>query len=241
MRLILLLAATIIAASLSYAAPCLPAPLSTYTAAGFTCEVGTAEFSEFSFFLQNGGAGDLLGEDDITVSPLSEPGAVGFRFSGEFQATGGPNTPAPAGGLRTNEYRFFFEVAKPGSEFLSVISRLNDPLRIVYNPFKFGAIFAANYAANDGAVAIAHDDDPGLIATEALNSERSSISSDLLLHISAGASAEGTTSPVGYASLASGDFLFEYRDLPPEIPEPSSWLMGLSALGGLGVLRYLRR
>lgn len=241
MRLILLVAAIVFAAFSSIAAPCLPAPLSTYTAAGFTCEVDAAVFSDFSFFLQNDDAGDVLGEDDITVSPLTEAGAVGLRFSGAFQATGGPDEPSAAGGIQINEYRFFFEVTRAGSVLTSVISTLNDPQRVVYNPLKFGNIFASNNATNDGALSIADDDDPDLTDDDTLNSERLFVTADTLIHLAAGASAEGTVAPVGYASISSADFLFGYRELPPEVPEPGSWLMGLSAIACLAGYHRLRR
>jgi uncharacterized protein (TIGR03382 family) len=214
------------------------ASLTTYTAAGFSCEVNSAVFSDFSFFLQNSGGGGVLGQDDITVSPLIEPGIVGLRFAGEFQSTGGPNGPGPAQGIRINEYRFFFDVTRPGSVFTSVGSRLNDPVRIVQNPLKFGNIFASNLAANDGAQSFADDDDPDLTAFETLNTERLVVSVDNLIHLAAGASAEGTVAPVGFVSLASADYLYTYRATGPEVPEPGTWMLGVL---GFAVLVAARR
>lgn len=219
------------------AAPCALAPLATYTVSGYTCEVGTAVFSNVSFFLQNGGGGNVLDPDTINVSPLLEPGLVGLRFSGNFQSTGGPDGPGPAEGLRSNIYRFFFSLEKSGSVFTGLESRLNDPLRIVRNPLKFGDIFAANYAANDGALAIVHDDDPGLTISQALNSQRTTLPLDNLIQLTAGASAPGTTSPVGFASLDSADFLFAYREVGPAVPEPATWPMVSATLLLLLALR----
>ena len=229
------MSASFVAAIPLSAAPCVPAPLTTYSAAGFSCDVDSAVFSGFSFFLQNGTGGNLLGESDITVSPLVDAGRVGLRFAGDFQATGGPNGPGPAQGLRSNIYRFFFEVNRPGSVFTSVGSRLNDPVRIVRNPLKFGGIFASNYASNDGAQSFAFDDDPDLTEFVTLNSERMTVTLDNLINLAAGASAEGTVSPVGFASLSSADYVYTYREIEPAIPEPGTWLLclaGLAALAG---------
>lgn len=215
------------------AAPCVSASLSTYTAAGFSCEVNAATFSNFSFFLQNNGAGNLLNEGSINVSPLVEPGVVGLRFAGNFQATGGPNGPGPAEGIRVNEYRFFFGVTRSDSIFTAVGARLNNPVRIVQNPLKFGSIFASNLATNDAGLAIALDTDPDLTDLANLNSERVTIPVDNLISLSAGASASGTTSPVGFASLSSADYLFAYRDIAPVVPEPATaalLLLGFAAL-----------
>jgi hypothetical protein len=231
-----MVASVIIAVPLS-AAPCVSAPLTTYTAVGFSCEVNSAIFSNFGFFLQNSGGGDVLGEGDITVSPVIEPGIVGLRFAGEFQATGGPNGPGPAQGIRINEYRFFFDVSRPASMFTSVGSRLNDPLRIVQNPLKFGNIFASNLATNDGAQSFAEDDDPDLTDFDTLNSERIVVFGDNLIHLAAGASAEGTVAPVGFVSLSSADYLYTYREVGPEIPEPSTWVLCLSSFVVMVVLR----
>jgi hypothetical protein len=239
MRAVCLLAVASATAISLIAAPCVPASLSTYTAAGFTCEVDSAVFSDFDFLLQNGGAGDVLGEDDITVSPLVEPGAFGLRFAGDFQATGGPNGDGPAEGIRSNEYRFFFSVTRPGSVLTSVGARLNDPLRLVYNPLKFGNIFTANHAANDGAQAFADDDDPDLTEFDTLNSERVFVNADNLLQLAAGASGEGTVAPVGFASLGSADYLYTYREVAV-VPEPGTWGLGLVGVVVLAVVRRLR-
>lgn len=219
------------------AAPCVVAPLTTYTASGFTCEVDSAVFSNFNFFLQNSGGGDVLAEGDITVSPLIEPSIVGLRFSGDFQATGGPNGMGPAEGIRINAYRFFFDVTKPGSIFTDIGSRLNDPFRFAPNPFKFGDIFASNYAANDAALALVHDTDADLTEFDALNSERLSVTADNMIQLAAGASAEGTVAPVGFVSLGSADYLYQYRVLETAVPEPRAWLLSVLGLAGLAVYR----
>lgn len=226
------------AATPTIAAPCVSAALNTYTAAGFTCEVDSAIFSDFNFVVQTSGAGDILDESDITVAPIIEMGIVGLSFSGDFQSTGGPNGMGPAEGNRTNEYRFFFEVTRPGSIFTAVGSRLNDPVRIVQNPLKFGSIFATNYATNDGAQSFAFDTDADLTDFATLNTERLTVPVDNIIHLTAGASAAGTIAPVGFASLESADFLYEYRVLDAEIPEPSTWALCIS---GLGVMAFYRR
>lgn len=223
------------------AAPCVSAPLNTYTSAGFTCEVDSAIFSNFDFTVQTAGGGDILGESDITVSPIVEMGIVGLRFSGVFQSTGGPDGPGVAQGNRTNEYRFFFDVTRPGSIFTAVGSRLNDPLRVVQNPLKFGSIFATNYATNDGAQAFAFDTDVDLTDFATLNTERLVVPVDNFIHLTAGASAAGTMAPVGFASLASADFLYEYRNLDVVVPEPSTWALFISGIGLIALSRLRRR
>lgn len=234
----LLMMASVITVPLT-AAPCAPASLTTYTSAGFSCEVNSAIFSDFNFFLQNSGGGNVLGEGDITVSPLVEPGIVGLRFAGEFQSTGGPDGPGPAQGIRINEYRFFFDVTRPDSVITSVGSRLNDPVRIVQNPLKFGNIFASNLATNDGAQSFADDDDPDLTDFDTLNSARIAVSVDNLIHLAAGASAEGTVAPVGFVSLSSADYLYTFREVGPEVPEPGTWM--LCILGVAFILSRLLR
>jgi hypothetical protein len=130
-------------------------------------------------------------------------------------------------------------VTRPNRLFTSVGSRLNDPLRTVQNPFKFGDIFASNYASNDAAQSIAHDDDPDLTDFATLNSERSVVTVDNLIHLAAGASAAGTIIPVGFVSLNSADYLYTYRDVP-EIPEPRSWLLCFLGLAVLMISSAVR-
>jgi hypothetical protein len=240
MRLSLSLIVTILSGTSLFGAACVPSPLSTYTAAGFSCEVGTAVFSNFDFQLQNAGGGGVLDEGDITVSPLLGVGFVGLNFAGDFESTGGPNGAGPAEGIRVNAYRFFFDVTRPGSVFTSVGAELNDPLRIAPNPLKFGDIFASNYAANDAALAIVHDTDPDLSEFDTLNSERAVINADTMIQLAAGASAVGTTSPVGFVSLSSADFLYTYRELDSPVPEPGTWVLSLSSLAALLVFRRFR-
>ncbi len=222
----------------AWTAPCTVAPLSDYLALDFACEVDSAIFSDFDFFLQNDTSDTVaLTPDEIEVSPLNLPGQVGLRFAGVFEALGGINGPGPAEGLRNIEYRFFFEVTKPGSQFISVTSALNDPLRIAPNPLKFGNIFAANQAANDGALAIADDDDPDLTDTDVLNTPRLTVVADELLHLSAGASASGTTTPVGFVSVSSADYLFGHEIV---VPEPRTALTLLSGACFFAALRFAR-
>jgi hypothetical protein len=213
----------------AWSAPCGIAPLSDYLAPGFTCEVDAAMFSNFDFFLQNDTSDTVaLTPDEIEVSPLSLPGQVGLRVAGAFEALGAINGPGPAEGLRNIEYRFFFDVIKPGSQFISVRSALNNPLRLAPNPLKFGNIFASNQAANDGALSIADDDDPDLTDTDLLNSPRLIVAADELLHLTAGASAIGTTTPVGFVSVSSADYLFGHEVL---VPEPmTAWTVLSGAL-----------
>jgi hypothetical protein len=240
MRLLLLCFSLVSAATSLFGAACVSAPLSTYTVLGFTCEVGTAVFSDFEFQLQNAGGGGILDEDDITVSPLIAVGTVGLRFAADFTSTGGPNGAGPAEGIRVNEYRFFFDVTRPGSVLTSVGAIMNDPDRLAPNPLKIGNIIASNYAANDAALAIADDDDADLTDFDTLNSERVLVNADTMIHLAAGASAAGTTTPVGTASLSSADFLFTYRELDSPVPEPGTWVLSLSSLAALLVYRRLR-
>jgi hypothetical protein len=72
--------------------------------------------------------------------------------------------------------------------------------------------------------------------TGVLFTPRMTITIDELLSLTGGASAAGTTSPVGFVSLDSTDNLFSYQTTP--VPEPGS----LSLLAGAGVvLLALRR
>jgi len=226
--IVLALLFTIPAAS----APCVNAAFSSYLVAGFSCDVNAAVFSDFAFSLQNDTSPTVaLTPADIQVSPLIAAGQVGLRFSGNFQALGAENGPGPAEGIRNITYRFFFDVTRPGSQFLSVGAVLNNPSRLAPNPLKFGDIFASNQAANDAALAIANDDDPDLADTVALNSPRLTVVADDLLVLTAGASAVGTTTPVGFVSASSADYLFGYQVLVPELG--TAWML---VAGGMSLM-----
>jgi hypothetical protein len=199
------------------AAPlCVSAPLSTYTAAGFECEIDSALFSDFSFFATGSVTTTALDEDEITVSPLSGLNQVGLRFEGDFESTGNPNGPGPAEGNLNVSYRFFFDVDRPFSEFVSATTILNNPFRFSPNPLKFGAVLAGKSIANDGALASVLDTDPDLMETANLNTPRQMIAIDELLSLTGGASAEGTVAPVGFVTLDSVDNLFTYQTVVPE-------------------------
>lgn len=214
------------------AAPCAAGPYSGYTVAGFSCEVDGASFSNFSFFLQASGAGNVLTTDDIIVSPVTGVDTVGLRFSGDFSATGAANGVGPAEGIRINAYRFFYDVTRPGSVFTDIGVELTNPSRFAPNPLKFGGIQGFNLAANDAALAIADDLGGGLLDFTALNADRLVVMSDNTLQLAGGASAAGTALPVGFAEVDAVDFLYVYR--VEEVPTPASLLLlgtGLIALG----------
>ena len=59
---------------------------------------------------------------------------------------------------------------------------------------------------------------------------------DNLINLAARASAEGTISPVGFASLGSADYLYTYREVEPAIPEPGAWLLCLAGLAALAAI-----
>lgn len=220
------------------AAPCTVAPLSNYIVAGFTCDVNSAIFSDFDFFLQNDSSPTVaLTAAQIEVSPLSSAGQVGLRFAGDFEALGAENGPGPAEGIRNITYRFMFDVTRPGSQFVSVGAVLHDPVRLAPNPLKFGDIFASNQAANDGALAIANDDDPDLSDTDPLNSPRLTIAADDQLVLTAGASAAGTTTPAGFVSVSSADYLFGYEVIIPEPGTLSTLFFGVALLVAIRFLQ----
>lgn len=238
MRIFLVVLSAFIFSTAGIAAPCVVAPLSNYLLAGFSCDVNSAVFSDFDFLLQNDTSSTVaLTPAQIQVSPVSSPGQVGLRFSGDFEALGAENGPGPAEGLRNITYRFFFDVTRPGSQFVSVGAILHDPVRLAPNPLKFGDIFASNLAANDAALAIANDDDPDLSDMVMLNSPRLTVAADDQLLLTAGASAVGTTMPVGFVSASSADYLFGYQVI---IPEPDTSIMLLSGVALLAALHFLR-
>ena len=238
MRILLVVLSALVLSTAGICAPCAVAPLSNYLVAGFSCDVNSAVFSDFDFLLQNDSSSTVaLTPAEIQISPLSSPGQVGLRFSGDFEALGAQNGPGPAEGLRNITYRFFFEVTRPGSQFVSVGAVLHDPVRLAPNPLKFGDIFASNQAANDGALAIANDDDPDLSDMDGLNSPRLTVVADDQLLLTAGASAVGTTTPVGFVSASSADYLFGYE---VTIPEPGTSVMLVCAVALLVVLYVVR-
>jgi MYXO-CTERM domain-containing protein len=63
-------------ASSSFAAPCVSAPLSTYTAGGFSCSIGSLDFSSFNLVAT---IGDPFGS--ITINPVTvAPNQFGLQF-----------------------------------------------------------------------------------------------------------------------------------------------------------------
>lgn len=229
-----LLSSLVLAAALSatlQGAPCVSQPYSNFIAAGFTCEINAAVFSNFSFSALDSGPNIALNAAEITVSPLSSSNTVGLRFAADFNASGGANGPGPAQGIFIEQYRFLYQVTRPDSEFVSTTVRLNNPTRFSPNPLKFGAVLSGKLISNDGVTAIVDDQDAGLTATGFLNTPRTTIGVDELLQLSGGASAMGTAAPVGNVTLESSDNLFTYQLV---VPEPSTWL--LSVVGATVVL-----
>lgn len=226
--------AAVAVASSSAAPLCVSGLLSTYTVAGFACEIDGATFSNFSFQ----GTGSLtttaLDETEITVSPLSGPNEVGLNFAGRFESTGTANSPSPAGGNLAVTYRFMFDVDRPGSEFLAATTAITNPNRFSPNPLKFGGIVVGKNIANDGANAITNDTDPDLMEMTFLFNPRQTIFVDDQVTLIGGASAEGTVAPAGFVTLDSFDNLFLYE---VTVPEPGT----LSLLGGGAFLFLLMR
>jgi hypothetical protein len=239
MKLFLGIAAACIFAMTASAAPCASAPLSTYLAAGFECEIDSAVFSDFSFALQNDSSDTVaLTEDEITVSPLSAGNRLGLRLAGDFAAVGAVNGPGPTDGLRNITYRFMFDITRPATLFTNVIAQLNGPSRFSPDPFEFGGIFASNNITNDGALAIAHDDDPGFMDDDSLNTPREPIFVDALINLTGGGSLAGTMAPVGSVTLRSADLLYDFE--PAVVPEPGTWAICVSGLGLLFAFRRRR-
>ena len=218
------------------AAPvCVSQPFSNFLVAGFACEVNAAVFSNFTFATMDSGPNVALDATQITVSPLQSGASVGLRFAAAFDASGLPNGPGPAEGLAIEQYRFLYQVTRADSLFTSATVTLNNPTRFSPNPAKFGGVLSAKSIANDGATAITNDQDPDLTDTGVLFTPRTTINVDELLQLTGGASAAGTTSPVGNVTLGSSDNLFSYRLV---VPEPSA---GLLCLGGITLLLLVRR
>lgn len=232
-------AAALVVSPAAAAPMCVSGTLSTYLAAGFECEIDQAVFGNFSFQTQGGLTVPHLTADEITVSPISGPNQVGLRFSGDFEAQGGPNGPGPAEGIRIAAYRFLYDVTRANSEFFSATTNIDPNYTFVFfNPLKFGGILAGKSIANDGALASALINSSTTMPSDAtlLNTPRQSISVDDLFQLSGGASAAGTAAPVGFVSAGYMENVFEFEEIP--IPEPSSWTM---LLGAGALLLGLRR
>ncbi len=243
MKLFLPLAVALAAASPAAAAPmCASAALSNYLAAGFECEIDSAVFSNFSFFTGGGVSVPKLGAGEITVSPISAANQVGLRFSGAFEAEGGPNGPGPAEGNRVAQYRFIYDVTRANSLFFDATSVIDPGYTYTFvNDLKFGAIVLGRSINNDGASAsaIGNKNTVDRIDTTLLFTPRESIGVDDLFTLTGGASLPGTTSPVGFVSAGYIENIFSYQS--EAIPEPATWSMLLGAGSLLLLLRRRRR
>jgi hypothetical protein len=71
-----------------------------------------------------------------------------------------------------------------------------------------------------------------------LNTPRTPIFVDATIDLTGGASAAGTDDPVGVVTLRSADLLYDYE--ATVIPEPGTWVLLASSLGGLFALRRYR-
>ncbi len=224
------------------AAPlCASAALANYLAAGFECEIDQAVFSDFSFQTQGGLTVDHLNADEIDVSPLSGINEVGLRFSGDFEAEGGPNGPGPAAGIRIAAYRFLYQVTRPNSQFVSATAAIDPAYTFNFvNPLKFGGLLLGKSIANDGASAsalvnlnTAQPSDSTL-----LNTPRQNIQVDDLWQLSGGASAAGSNAPVGYVAAGYVDNLFAFENVA--VPEPATMALLFACLLALMGSRCVR-
>lgn len=238
-----LIFAVMLAPSTQAAPICASAALSNYLTAGFECEIDQALFSDFSFQTQGGGTVAHLNSNEIDVSPLSGVNEVGLRFSGDFEAEGGPNGPGPAAGLRVAAYRFIYQVTRPNSEFVSATAAIDPGYTFNFvNPLKFGGLLLGKSIANDGASASALVNLGTTQPTNStlLNTPRQNIHVDDLWQLSGGASAAGTNAPVGYVAANYVDNLFTFESVA--VPEPTSLAMLLaSAFVLFGMRRPVRR
>jgi hypothetical protein len=226
MRYAIALVATLFAAGNVHAAiTCPTASYATYTAAGFSCEIDGAFFSNFSFPATPNG-GDLM-ESDISVSPLSALNSAGLRFTAGFSATGTFNGPGGSEGQVAEQYRFFYNVSVPGGLFTDVTARIAGGSLFSPNPQKPSGYFVGLVVANDGAGAFVLDDTLGQTDTQALNTARTNISIDTTAQVGGGASVSPAAGPFGVGEFDSFDNVFLFQ--PAEVPEPKSMAMMMVA------------
>ena len=229
----------LLAGAASSAAPlCVTAPLATYVAAGFECEIDAAVFSNFSFLGTGSITTAALTAAQIEVTPLSGSDQVGLRFSGRFESTGAADGDGPAAGNLAVTYRIIYDVDRPGSEFIAATTVIYDPVRFSPNLLKFGGVVVGKHIANDGATAITNDVDPDLMEMTFLFNPRQMVIVDDLVTLIGGASAEGTTEPPGFVTLSAFDNVLDYQAI---IPEPAT--LSLLAVAGVAfvILRRRRR
>jgi hypothetical protein len=232
----LLTIAALIAAGTANAAPiCGAGTYNTYTAVGFECEIDGALFSNFSYPATPNG-GDLA-EADITVTPLSGPNSVGFRFTANFSSTGTVNGPGNFEGMIAEQYRFFFDVSLPGGLITDARTNITGGSVSSPNVQKPSSYLVALLIANDAALASVGSNTPGQTATQALNTARTNINVDTFVQLTGGTSI-GSTPPFGVGEFDSFDNIFLYE--LNEVPEPGSAGLLLIALAAGGALQRLR-
>jgi hypothetical protein len=71
--------------------PCVMASMSTYDAAGFTCVNNSLTFSNFVYSPTTIGAGVLIPDTNVTVTPLPTLGDEGLQFAASWHVVTGPN------------------------------------------------------------------------------------------------------------------------------------------------------
>jgi hypothetical protein len=228
------LAVVLFATQLSAAPLCSSAALSTYSAAGFSCEINGALFENFSFSSLGSAPPVPLTDDEINVVPIFGAGFLGLRFEGNFEGIGRPNGAGPAEGLNSTQYRIMYTVTDLGKLFNAITAEVEGGERFAPNPLKFGNYVVGSNVTNDGALAILTFDDIDQVDNDTLNSARTFVSIDNTITMTGGASAVGSVAPVGTVSFDAFESRLAYDVV---VPEPATFLLIGTVLIALPFLR----
>ena len=223
------------AAALS-AAPCAIGLYSAYTAPGFTCELGGATFSDFSF-TSNTTIAPMA--SDFTVTPIVNPGQIGLRIDGPLTVFGqdppGTGMGSVALGQLVSNARFLYTVTGETVDFTGATLNVFGGDFFEPNPLSPSGYFAIKLIPVAPGFFLEVEDDTAQSDSVAFPTPLSLLFIDDTTQVIGG----GPLAPggvKGFGTIGGIENLFDIEEVA--VPEPATWTL---AAAGLALLAWVRR